>query len=509
MRDKVEHVVVYMLESRSMDSVLGWLYENNPPELNYVNAAPPFKGTSTTFSNQGDGKTFHVYKFNDGELSQDIDLTAPTMDPFHGTPDSIHQQYSAGYTAYFAGETPDMGGFVKNNCSGDVMVSLTPTQLPVLNGLAAKFSVSDEWFSALPGGTDSNRAIALTGSAFNITTTYEGNPQYEFFPEQPHRQSIWKVLWNNGISDWKIYWSCKWIDYVFTYQLYLKGDIPSVDANVADGKTDYVAPMTQFMQDAKAGTLPKFSFLEPYWIAPSGATSYHPGGDLVPAEKALNDIYEAIANGPGWEKTALVVTFSKGGGLYDHVPPAKAINPWPNDINDGFTYNVLGPRVPAIVVSPWVNENTIFRSSSETPLSATSMPATVLEWFGIPRTRWGLGDRVPVSETFETVFQLTKPRTDIPTFSTPYDKSFPLMTSSTWSATPHSGEWNLKANWAEESLPTDTATFSASSHTEISFSPNSDAIVKDIIFSPEASTYTFSFGSGTNPRRSQLAVGVS
>ncbi|MCK4858358.1 MAG: phosphoesterase, partial [candidate division Zixibacteria bacterium] len=422
MRDKIEHVVVYMLESRSMDSVLGWLYDENSPKLNWVNAEPPFMGTSTTYSNQGNGKTFNVYKFKEGELSTDFDLTAPVIDPFHGTPDSIYQQYSDGYEGYFKGASPDMSGFVENNCSGEVMVTLTPTQLPVLNGLASSYAVSDNWFSALPGGTDSNRAIALTGSAFNITTTYEGNPQYEYFPDTARRQSIWKVLWNNGIKDWKIYWSVEWYDYVFTYHLYLKGDIPTVDANVKD----YVAPIDQFMSEAATGKLPKFSFLEPAWIAPAGATSYHPGGDLVPGECELNKIYQAIADGPGWDKTAFVITFSKGGGLYDHVSTPQTINPWPQDSNDGFKYDVLGPRVPTIVISPWVNENTVFRSPSKTtPLSATSLPATLLEWFGIPRARWGLGDRMAEAETFEEVFQRTTPRTDKPKFKNPYDKSYP------------------------------------------------------------------------------------
>lgn len=425
MRDKIEHVVVYMLESRSMDSVLGWLYANNPPDLNYINAAPPFKGTSTEYSNQANGKTYGVYQFMNGKLSTDYDLTAPVIDPFHGTPDSIRQQYSTGYQGYFSGVTPDMGGFVSNNASSEVMVTLSPEQLPVLNGLAASFAVSDEWFSAMPGGTDSNRAIALTGSAFNITTTYEGGIQYQYFPDTARRQSIWKVLWNNGISDWKIYWSVKWKAEIFTYHLYLEGDIPTVDANVTAGGTDYVAPIEQFYNDAAAGTLPRFSFLEPRWIAPAGATSYHPGGDLVPGEVELNKLYQAIANGPGWEKTALVITFSKGGGLYDHVPPPKSVNPWPNDSNDGFAYDVLGPRVPTIVVSPWVNPNTVFRSSGEAALSATSILSTLLEWFGIPKARWGLGDRVQMSETFEQVFQRSAPRTDKPVFINPYDKTYP------------------------------------------------------------------------------------
>lgn len=428
MRDKIEHLVVYMLESRSMDSVLGWLYEGRESDtdtITFLNAAPPYRGTSTDYTNESPDGPVHVYKFKDGALGKDFDLLAPKIDPFHGTPDSIFQQYSGGYADYFAGTTPDMGGFVHNNASKEVMVTLTPTQLPVLNGLAAAFAVSDEWFSALPGGTDSNRAVALTGSSFNITATYEGPPQYGPFPDKTRRQSLWKVLWDNGETDWKIYWAVKWFNEVFTYHLYLQGQVPTVDADVAAGGTNYVAPIDQFISDAQNGTLPKFSFLEPAWIAPSGSTSYHPGGDLVPPEQQLNRIYRAIADGPGWNKTALLITFSKGGGLYDHEPPPATVNPWPKDVNDGFRYDVLGPRVPAIVVSPWVNANTVFRSPQETPFSATSTAATVLRWLGIPSARWGLGDRVPESVSFESVFQRSEPRSDAPRFKNPYDRSYP------------------------------------------------------------------------------------
>ena len=502
MRDKIKHVVVYMVESRSMDSVLGWLYENSKEKINFINGENKFDGTSTSYYNKADKKvgaktvteTFNVYKYREGVLGHNYDLNAPAKDPYHGTPDSIHQQYSDGYSAYFKGKLPDMGGFVKNNCSGDVMVTLTPKQLPVLNGLAKKFAVSDQWFSALPGGTDSNRGIALTGSAFNITTTLEGNPQYEYFADMPHRQSLWKVLWNNGVKDWKIYWSVKWLDKVFSYQLYLKGDIPSVDNNVNDGKTDFIAPIEQFKIDAKHNQLPKFSFLEPVWIAPSGATSYHPGGDLVPAEKALNEIYEAVTNGPGWEQTALIVTFSKGGGLYDHVPPPKTINPWPNDINDGFSYDVLGPRVPAIIVSPWVNKHTVFRAAGETPLSATSLPATLLKWFGIPKSRWGMGDRIPESETFEFVFERKTPRKDKPQFSLPYDQSHPRLESSRWKKDANSGEWNTLSNWTDGKVPTDKASFSNSVETDIKFKKDSFSIINKIEFSSNAASYNFLIG---------------
>lgn len=420
MRSKIKHVVYYMVESRSFDNVCGWLYEKGDAGCHYIGSQAPFDGASTAYFNLDGEKKIHVSQYKDGRLSDQWNLMAVDQDPFHDTTDNLQQMF-AEPPGYWGRAKPDMGGFILNNANPQVMETFSPEQLPVLNGLARHFGVSDRWFCSIPGGTDVNRAFSVTGSAFNRLGTWEGGDAYKYWPYSPHRQSIWKVLWSQGITDWKIYNSVLWENCVFTYQLYLKGQIPSVDA---DPKA-FLADIDQFKQDAQSGNLPAFSFLEPVWIAPSGATSYHPGADLVPAEVALNDIYEAIKNGPGWEHTLLVITFDKNNGLYDHVAPPYARKPWPNDLNDGFAYDLMGPRVPTVMVSPWIKAQSVIRAEGETPFDSTSFTATLLHWFGIPKPLWGLGDRMEVAPTFEPVLQATQARTDAPTLTPPYDKSFP------------------------------------------------------------------------------------
>jgi phospholipase C len=53
-----------------------------------------------------------------------------------------------------------------------------------------------------------------------------------------------------------------------------------------------------------------------------------------------------------------VYTYDEHGGYYDHVPPPAAIAPddippqlGPNDVKGG--YDIYGPRVPAVVASPY------------------------------------------------------------------------------------------------------------------------------------------------------------
>ncbi len=420
MRSKIKHVVYYMLESRSFDNVCGWLYENGDEGCHYIGTQEPFDGASRDYFNLDGERKVHLSQFKDGKLSDQWDLLALDQDPFHDTTDNLQQMF-AGSPGYWGRGKPDMGGFILNNANPQVMETFSPQQLPVLNGLARQFAVSDRWFCSIPGGTDVNRAFSVTGSAFNKLGTWEGGNAYKYWPYAPHRQSLWKALWSQGISDWKIYNAVLWEECFFTYQLYLKGQIPTVDAD----PSRFLAGLNQFKQDAQSGNLPAFSYLEPAWIAPSGATSYHPGADLVPAERALNEIYEAVRNGPGWEQTLLVITFDKNNGLYDHVPPPYAEKPWPNDLNNGFGYDLMGPRVPTIMVSPWIKQQTVIRAGGETPFDSTSFAATLLHWFGIPKTLWGLGDRMQAAPTFEAVFQASQPRKDAPTFTPPYDKSFP------------------------------------------------------------------------------------
>ena len=67
------------------------------------------------------------------------------------------------------------------------------------------------------------------------------------------------------------------------------------------------------------------------------------------------------------------------------------------------------------------------------------------------------------------------------------------MSKSTWSTQPATGEWNTATNWEPAAVPTDTATFTTSSQTAITFSSTSDATVNNIEFAAGAPTYTFTF----------------
>jgi phospholipase C len=427
-RSNVKHIVYYMLENRSFDHVVGWLHAANAPGLHIIGPDGPYKGASTKISNidPATNQPVHLSKYAGGKLSPKLDLEIFDYDPYHDLSDTLRQFFYEYRDGYNQRATPDMGGFVWNNGNERVMLTYTPTQLPVLNGLAGDFAISDEWFCSLPASTDANRAFSLTGSSMGEANNFMSPPQYIYWPEQPHRPSIFKLLWCNGITNWRIYNSTQWQNQVFTYELFLKGQIPTVDAAMAAGTLPLpIEPVANFYADATTGNLPQFSLIEPVWIGGTGTTSYHPGADLVLGERQLNQVYQSIADGPGWENTMLVITFDEHGGIFDHVAPPYAERPWPHDVNDGFHYDLLGPRVPTIVISPFIEPKTVFRSTTPVAYDSTSFMATLLQWFGIPRERWFMGDRTQHAPSFEGVLTRSTPRTDKPTYTPPFDVNYP------------------------------------------------------------------------------------
>lgn len=432
LRDKIEHVVYYMIENRSFDHVCGWLYSKRAP-IKVIGPPGPFDGVDKKFTNKFRGKDFPISKYNNGKLSEKTPdgkpfvLDLDQQDPYHDNSDVLRQLFSATMDDYFAKKKPDMGGFAWNNGTAEIMIGYSPQQLPVLNGLAKNFAVSDRWFSSMPGGTDVNRAFSLTGSSLGQLNNFQNGIEYTEWSDYPHRPSIWKVLWSNGIQDFKIYNAVEWVNCQFTYNLFLKGQIPSVDSPYAVG--NYVPQLNQFYDDVKYGTLPRFAFLEPKWVASNGSTSYHPGNDLIPGERTLRDIFEALQSSPAWEKTLFVITFDEHGGIADHVPPPYAEKPYVNDSIDGFDFDIMGVRVPTILVSPWISKNTVFRSDTGTDFDSTSILATLLHWFGVPKSRWGLGERTHHAPTFEAVAREKKPRSDVLKLNAPWDSNFPKLDS--------------------------------------------------------------------------------
>jgi phospholipase C len=107
----------------------------------------------------------------------------------------------------------------------------------------------------------------------------------------------------------------------------------------------------------------------------------------------IAQVYNAIrANQALWENSLLVVLYDEHGGFYDHVDPPPAIPP--DGHTKTFAFNLYGVRVPALLISPWVDHGVISDTFDHTSLLAYAMQKWGLDKFG------SLGNRVDAAATF-------------------------------------------------------------------------------------------------------------
>jgi phospholipase C len=127
-------------------------------------------------------------------------------------------------------------------------------------------------------------------------------------------------------------------------------------------------------------------------------------------EAFLQRVYDAYRGatsetGTNVWNTALLIGWDEPGGTYDHVPPGPVPPPDPSagPGEMGFMFDRSGYRVPAILVSPWVESGAVHNDEYR----HTSLIATL-------RKKWGLGDafsqRDASARTFEHLFTLDTPR---------------------------------------------------------------------------------------------------
>ncbi len=386
-----------MLENRSFDHMLGFLYPNKTGPN-----GQPFEGLLGTESNNDEnGNPVTVYQIDAGNPGA---YFMPGADPGEGYANTNSQLFGSGRAP--SPPVATNGGFVSNFAAAisfdqrdnrsvlsgttpsDIMGVFPPAALPVLSGLAAGFAVCDHWYSSVPTETFPNRAFACAatsqGHMNDSTSSYTV-------------QSIFGLMTAHNLS-WKIYG--------YDAEPLTRGNFPDT-ANAPD---TCFGRFTDFQADAAGGTLAQYSFLEPSWG--SAGNSQHPNYDVALGEVFLQQVYQALRSGPGWNQTLLIITYDEHGGLYDHVPPPSGATPPDSSIGEfGFDFTRFGVRVPAVLVSPLIPAGTIFRvPDGATPIDHTSVLKTVELRFGLP----SLTARDAAAPDLGGVLTLTTPRTDDP-----------------------------------------------------------------------------------------------
>jgi phospholipase C len=403
---QVNHIVVLMLENRSFDSMLGFLYAN---QANTSPLGHPFEGlTGNEFNLDSKGNKVTVYPIpaNDPYL-----YYYPKIDPGEGFYNTNAQLF--GTTTPAAGAQAANGGFVTNfaatlslqqksgggessilpgTAETDIMGMYTPSELPVLSALAKGYAVCDFWFGSAPTETLPNRAFALTG-----TSQGHLSDSVKTFTAP----SIFSLLGSHNGS-WAVY---GYDQLPLTKQLV---------ADIAQAPAAHFGKFQDFKNAAQAGTLANFVFLEPSWG--SKGNSQHPNYDVSAGEALISQVYSALFGSKVWNQTLLIITYDEHGGCFDHVPPPANATPPDNLAGQfGFKFTRFGPRVPTVLVSSWIPAGTVYRvaqtvAAAPTPFDHTSILKTVEKRFGLP----SLTQRDAMAPDVGGVLTLSAARTDNP-----------------------------------------------------------------------------------------------
>ena len=408
----MDHVVLVIFENRSLDNLLGRLYgpehgktfdgvigkDLSNPIPEWAEHAAERKAVPYTIATDMDAPNpdsgeefFHTNtqlfnildehnRFKIGEA-----VSAPWNAPEPGTVPTM-DGFVADYISTF---TAEMGRQPTYDESAQIMTGYTPEQVPVLSTIARDFGVFDHWFCEVPSQTFMNRSFwtAASSSGFVI------NSPVSNFTQHNAAETLFDRLEAHGRT-WKVYVQ-EPMPLSFTGLIHM----PRLKERLA---TNFV-PYSQFERDAAEGTLPDFSLIEPNML--SGHSDYHPafGRSFVPGdmnlpmdppssirggEAFLARIYDAIRaaaspEGSNAYDTLFFIGWDEPGGTYDHVPPGAVPPPDPSAPAGqlGFKFDRSGYRVPAIVVSPWVDEGIVINDEYR----HTSMIATL-------RKVWDLGD---------------------------------------------------------------------------------------------------------------------
>lgn len=457
--DRIQHIIVCMLENRSFDNVLGGLYPDRTKhglyrgllgyESNPLDPRNPQRGSVTVFQGPAQSSTWIMPYPDPGELYSDM----------------VQQIFGAYSSVLPSGMLPPMSGFAWNysgqpwspSGSGwpsmppvpdDVMQYYSGAAMPVSTYLAQQYAVCDGWHAAAPVQTISNRVFTHCGtpglvpnktpatSRINNTDYTKGLAWDHLDPtvfdttifqllDQTYPQNLAPCDESEGLANWKIYYHdaplSALIQYVYDHWCdFLGGNVYNYD--------EYVWDQTNFEYDIANGLLPMYSFIEPRYTTmnphSSGpVNSNHPGGtwfhfwddyngawlpppsNVMDGERLLCDIYSTLLKYPKvFENTLLIVTYDEHGGLFDHIPPPPAVSPFSTKVSN-FDYDRYGVRVPTILINPSISPGTVY-PLLRTPFAPTfgktfdhtSILSTVMAQFQV---QGSLSPRVDAAPTLE------------------------------------------------------------------------------------------------------------
>jgi phospholipase C len=360
----VEHIVVLMQENRSFDHYFGTMRGvrgyGDPRAITLPGGQPVW--LQPTRDGKGVVGPFHL----------DSDTTrAQTLYSLDHSWKGSHARWMH-YDAWISAKTTlTMGHF-------------TRADLPFYYALADAFTICDAYHCSIFGPTNPNRLFLFSGtsglSAGDDSKIVIDNPPTETNDSSDPKndaKAFKGVGWTTyaerlqaaGVS-WRVYqewdnYGDNGLAYFSQFRglpeesvLYQRGRAWAAGSTATNAKASEGEHLVaEFAADVAADRLPQVS-----WIVAPYRLCEHPEASPARGEYLTARLIAALASNPAvWAKTAFILNYDENDGFFDHVPPivptagpalGKSTVEATGEVYHGEPVG-LGPRVPAIVVSPW------------------------------------------------------------------------------------------------------------------------------------------------------------
>lgn len=331
--DMIDTIVLVMMENRSFDHMLGHVTLELHGRTDIDGLSQPL----SQYLNVFEGDQYLPHPMADGQLSTDLP---------HGRAAIAEQLRWNAVTGNFA-----MDGFARSYFEASPLNrTATPASMgyleahsvPMTRFLSDNFCTCDRWFSPLPAGTQPNRLMAWTGTAYIDENGF--NP--------PRDPLFLRWMTEHGIR-WRVYHSGLSFFLLLGEPKALTSHFRSIDrlAPDAHGETNSDFPQVIVVEP---------SYNDAVRITGGLANDNHAPSPISPGEVFLRRVYDALTGNPDrWARTLLVITFDEHGGFFDHVPPPMIRFEPPAAATYTAPFESLGPRVPGMLVSPLVGAGAV------------------------------------------------------------------------------------------------------------------------------------------------------
>ncbi len=334
----IQHLVVLLQENHTFDNYFG----------TYPGADGLPAGTKMPVDPKNPGAGYVTPWHIGNSTITDLSHSAATY----------HDQYDNG----------KMDAFVSalNNRNQDGKLSMgyyDARDIPYYWNLADNFVLFDHFFSSARDGSFANHMYWVAAIP---PVTQKGQKLADMLANVP---TIFDRLQAAGVS-WKFY--VQNYDPTLTYRnLGTSGNRASqviwvpllnFDRFIDDpALSSHIVDLSQYFVDLQNGTLPSVAY-----VIPSGA-SEHPPSSLKTGQTFVKTLIQELVRSSVWNSSAFLLAYDDWGGWYDHVLPPQV---------DQYGY---GPRVPAILVSPYAKKGYI----DSTVLDFTSILKFIEQNWGV------------------------------------------------------------------------------------------------------------------------------